>query len=145
MFSNLILFLFLGFLHGFEALSKKKILNNKNIYQVLLIDSFIYFILVSILYFSTNDTKNITNVFSNFSTNNLIYLVLGLVSFLCYTILRFKLINDNTLSNLITLEESSIILAGLVLGILFFNEKISVNKVIGTILLITGIYFINKI
>tara|TARA_B100001057_G_C22656585_1_gene874226 strand:- start:23 stop:460 length:438 start_codon:yes stop_codon:yes gene_type:complete len=145
MFSNLILFLFLGFLHGFEALSKKKILNNKNIYQVLLIDSFIYFILVSILYLSTNDTKNITNVFSNFSTNNLIYLVLGLVSFLCYTILRFKLINDNTLSNLITLEESSIILAGLVLGILFFNEKISVNKVIGTILLITGIYFINKI
>ena len=145
MFSNTILFSFLGFLHGFEALSKKKILNNKNIYQVLLVDSFIYFILVSILYLSTNGTKNITNVFSNFSTNNLIYLVLGLVSFLCYTILRFKLINDNTLSNLITLEESSIILAGLVLGILFFNEKISVNKVIGTILLITGIYFINKI
>ena len=145
MFSNTILFSFLGFLHGFEALSKKKILNNKNIYQVLLVDSFIYFILVSILYLSTNGTKNITNVFSNFSTNNLIYLVLGLVSFLCYTILRFKLINDNTLGNLITLEESSIILAGLVLGILFFNEKISVNKVIGTILLIMGIYFINKI
>tara|TARA_B100001063_G_C16768514_1_gene560097 strand:+ start:1511 stop:1948 length:438 start_codon:yes stop_codon:yes gene_type:complete len=145
MFSNLILFLFLGFLHGFEALSKKKILNNKNIYQILLIDSFIYFILVSILYFSTNDTKNITNVFSNLSANNIFYLVLGLVSFLCYTILRFKLINDNTLSNLITLEESSIILAGLIIGILFFNEKISVNKVIGTILLIMGIYFINKI
>ena len=145
MFSNLILFSFLGFLHGFEALSKKKILNNKNIYQVLLVDSFIYFILVSILYLSTNGTKNITNVFSNFSTNNLIYLVLGLVSFLCYTILRFKLINDNTLGNLITLEESSIILAGLVLGILFFNEKISVNKIIGTMLLIIGIYFINKI
>ena len=145
MFSNSILFSFLGFLHGFEALSKKKILNNKNIYQVLLVDSFIYFILVSILYLSTNGTKNITNVFSNFSTNNLIYLVLGLVSFLCYTILRFKLINDNTLGNLITLEESSIILAGLVLGILFFNEKISVNKIIGTILLIIGIYFINKI
>ena len=145
MFSNSILFSFLGFLHGFEALSKKKILNNKNIYQVLLVDSFIYFILVLILYLSTNGTKNITNVFSNFSTNNLIYLVLGLVSFLCYTILRFKLINDNTLGNLITLEESSIILAGLVLGILFFNEKISVNKIIGTILLIMGIYFINKI
>ena len=145
MFSNSILFSFLGFLHGFEALSKKKILDNKNIYQVLLVDSFIYFILVLILYLSTNGTKNITNVFSNFSTNNLIYLVLGLVSFLCYTILRFKLINDNTLGNLITLEESSIILAGLVLGILFFNEKISVNKVIGTILLIIGIYFINKI
>ena len=145
MFSNSILFSFLGFLHGFEALSKKKILTNKNIYQVLLVDSFIYFILVLILYLSTNGTKNITNVFSNFSTNNLIYLVLGLVSFLCYTILRFKLINDNTLGNLITLEESSIILAGLVLGILFFNEKISVNKVIGTILLIIGIYFINKI
>lgn len=145
MFSNTILFSFLGFLHGFEALSKKKILNNKNIYQVLLVDSFIYFILVSILYLSTNGTKNITNVFSNFSSNNLIYLLLGLVSFLCYTILRFKLINDNTLGNLITLEESSIILAGLVLGILFFNEKISVNKIIGTILLIIGIYFINKI
>ena len=145
MFSNTILFSFLGFLHGFEALSKKKILNNKNIYQVLLVDSFIYFILVLILYLSTNGTKNITNVFSNFSTNNLIYLVLGLVSFLCYTILRFKLINDNTLGNLITLEESSIIFAGLVLGILFFNEKISVNKIIGTILLIIGIYFINKI
>ena len=145
MFSNSILFSFLGFLHGFEALSKKKILNNKNIYQVLLVDSFIYFILVLILYLSTNGTKNITNVFSNFSTNNLIYLVLGLVSFLCYTILRFKLINDNTLGNLITLEESSIILAGLVLGALFFNEKISVNKIIGTILLIMGIYFINKI
>ena len=145
MFSNSILFSFLGFLHGFEALSKKKILNNKNIYQVLLVDSFIYFILVLILYLSTNGTKNITNVFSNFSTNNLIYLVLGLVSFLCYTILRFKLINDNTLGNLITLEESSIILAGLVLGALFFNEKISFNKVIGTILLIIGIYFINKI
>ncbi len=145
MFSNSILFSFLGFLHGFEALSKKKILNNKNIYQVLLVDSFIYFILVSILYLSTNGTKNITNVFSNFTTNNLIYLVLGLVSFLCYTILRFKLINDNTLGNLITLEESSIILAGLVLGVLFFNEKISVNKIIGTILLIMGIYFINKI
>ena len=145
MFSNKILFSFLGFLHGFEAIKKKKILNNKNIYQVLLVDSFIYFILVSILYLSTNGTKNITNVFSNFSTNNLIYLVLGLVSFLCYTILRFKLINDNTLGNLITLEESSIILAGLVLGILFFNEKISVNKIIGTMLLIIGIYFINKI
>ena len=145
MFSNSILFSFLGFLHGFEALSKKKILDNKNIYQVLLVDSFIYFILVLILYLSTNGTKNITNVFSNFSTNNLIYLVLGLVSFLCYTILRFKLINDNTLGNLITLEESSIILAGLVLGILFFNEKISVNKIIGTMLLIIGIYFINKI
>jgi uncharacterized membrane protein len=145
MFSNSILFSFLGFLHGFEALSKKKILTNKNIYQVLLVDSFIYFILVLILYLSTNGTKNITNVFSNFSTNNLIYLVLGLVSFLCYTILRFKLINDNTLGNLITLEESSIILAGLVLGILFFNEKISVNKIIGTIFLIIGIYFINKI
>ena len=145
MFSNSILFSFLGFLHGFEALSKKKILTNKNIYQVLLVDSFIYFILVLILYLSTNGTKNITNVFSNFSTNNLIYLVLGLVSFLCYTILRFKLINDNTLGNLITLEESSIILAGLVLGALFFNEKISLNKIIGTILLIMGIYFINKI
>ena len=145
MFSNTILFSFLGFLHGFEALSKKKILNNKNIYQVLLVDSFIYFILVSVLYLSTNGTKNVTNVFSNFSTNNLIYLVLGLVSFLCYTILRFKLINDNTLGNLITLEESSIILAGLVLCILFFNEKIGVNKIIGTILLIIGIYFINKI
>ena len=130
---------------GLKLFLKKKILNNKNIYQVLLVDSFIYFILVSILYLSTNGTKNITNVFSNFSTNNLIYLVLGLVSFLCYTILRFKLINDNTLGNLITLEESSIILAGLVLGILFFNEKISVNKIIGTILLIMGIYFINKI
>ena len=145
MFSNTILFSSLGFLHVFEALSKKKILNNKNIYQVLLVDSFIYFILVSILYLSTNGTKNMTNVFSNFSTNNLIYLVLGLVSFLCYTILRFKLINDNTLGKLITLEESSIILVGLVLGILFFNEKISVNKIIGTILLIIGIYFINKI
>tara|TARA_B100000989_G_scaffold66691_1_gene46363 strand:- start:22 stop:459 length:438 start_codon:yes stop_codon:yes gene_type:complete len=145
MFSNTILFSSLGFLHVFEALSKKKILNNKNIYQVLLVDSFIYFILVSILYLSTNGTKNMTNVFSNFSTNNLIYLVLGLVSFLCYTLLRFKLINDNTLGKLITLEESSIILVGLVLGILFFNEKISVNKIIGTILLIIGIYFINKI
>ena len=145
MFSNSILFSCLGFLHGFEALSKKKILTNKYIYQVLLVETFIYFILVLILYLSTNGTKNITNVFSNFSTNNLIYLVLGLVSFLCYTILRFKLINDNTLGNLITLEESSIILAGLVIGILFFNEKISVNKIIGTILLIMGIYFINKI
>ena len=126
---------------------KKKILNtNKiNVYEYYILNHacitiFVIGILYYLMYNGTCNVKCITNL----DKKDYLYVLLGAITTLIGTFALMYIIKESEVSYTIPHIQPLIIILTLLGGFLYFNEKITLNKIIAIIFLITGLIFMNK-
>ena len=85
-----------------------------------------------------------TSFINNLTMNDLLISSIGAIITVSASLLLVKLLRDNDASTIIPQIQPCIILLTLIIGYFIFNEKITKNKITGTILIILGLIFINK-
>ena len=90
------------------------------------------------LFYQKND-----EIFQNIEQNTFYYLILlSILEVICVFLFIYA-IKDKDVSWVVPVTEGLIILFSFLLSIYFFSEKITVNKNLGILFLLIGIYFIN--
>ena len=100
-------------------------------------------ILLVYIYYNTN-FKDIKDSFSKLTVYDFIlcFMVSGLIAF--SVIIGRSLLLNNDISSLTMIHTIIDILLSVLLGYLIYNEKITMNKSIGVILVIIGSFFIHR-
>lgn len=90
------------------------------------------------LFYQKND-----KIFQNIEQNTFFYLILlSILEVICVFLFIYA-IKDKDVSWIVPVTEGLIILFSFLLSIYFLSEKITVNKNLGILFLLIGIYFIN--
>lgn len=90
------------------------------------------------LFYKKND-----DIFKNIDQNTFMYLILlSLLEVICVFLFIYA-IKDKDVNWIVPLTEGLIIIFSVLLSLYFFSEKITVNKNLGIIFLLIGIYFVN--
>jgi multidrug transporter EmrE-like cation transporter len=76
-------------------------------------------------------------------TNNSMYIILSLLSYIFLTICYINLLNNNEISTIYVILQILQILIVSILSIILFQENISVNKIIGIIFGCLTIYYLS--
>ena len=87
--------------------------------------------------------KKNNEIFQNIEQNTFFYLILlSILEVICVFLFIYA-IKDKDVVWIVPITEALIILFSFLLSIYFFSEKITVNKNLGILFLLIGIYFIN--
>ena len=90
------------------------------------------------LFYKKND-----DIFKNIDQNTFMYLILlSLLEVICVFLFIYA-IKDKDVNWIVPVTEGLIIIFSVLLSLYFFSEKITVNKNLGILFLLIGIYFIN--
>ena len=103
--------------------------------------TFIVFIYALFLFNSNNLNVDFIN---NLTTRELVISSFGAIVTVMASLLLVQLLKDNDASSVIPQIQPCIILLTLLIGYFLFNESITINKIIGTVLIIFGLIFINN-
>ena len=103
--------------------------------------TFIVFIYGLFLFNSNNLNVDFIN---NLTTRELVISSLGAIVTVMASLLLVQLLKDNDASSIIPQIQPCIILLTLFIGYFLFNESLTKNKFLGTIMIVIGLYFINK-
>ena len=103
--------------------------------------TFIVFIYALFLFNSNNLNVDFIN---NLTTRELVISSLGAIVTVMASLLLVQLLKDNDASSIIPQIQPCIILLTLFIGYFLFNESLTKNKFLGTIMIVIGLYFINK-
>ena len=89
------------------------------------------------------NTKNIVTNAKKFTLKDW-GIITGTALFLSFTLLfGGKILENNDISYLTLLDTGVDVLASISIAYLFFNEELSVKKIIGLILILTGVFIIH--
>ena len=94
-------------------------------------------------YLLMNNKLNIGNI-DNLSYKQYLLLLGGAITSILGTLMLINLVRMDDVSYIIPHIQSFVILTVLFFGILFFKEKITLNKLLGVLMITLGLYFINK-
>ena len=125
---------------------KKKILKNNKINndEYLAINHmFITIIIVFYFFHLVNNKKCDYKCISKLQLYDYMYILLGAIMSILGARLLLSLIQKKEISYLISSLQPIVISLTFIIGYLFFNEKITNFKVIGILLIIIGLIFIN--
>ena len=90
------------------------------------------------LFYQNND-----KIFKNIDDNTFLYLILlSILEVICVFLFIYA-IKDKDVSWIVPVTEGLIILFSVLLSIYFFSEKMTINKSLGILFLLIGIYLIN--
>ena len=103
--------------------------------------TFIVFIYALFLFNSNNLNVDFIN---NLTTGELVISSLGAIVTVMASLLLVQLLKDNDASSIIPQIQPCIILLTLFIGYFLFNESLTKNKFLGTIMIVIGLHFINK-
>ena len=81
---------------------------------------------------------------NNLTTRELVISSFGAIVTVMASLLLVQLLKDNDASSIIPQIQPCIILLTLFIGYFLFNESLTKNKFLGTIMIVIGLYFINK-
>lgn len=124
---------------------KKRVLNKLNANEYLIVNHMIVtlFILLYFYYIFKNNKCDI-NCLKKLDKYDLLLIIIGGVTTILGSFLLMNLINNTDVSYAIAHIQPIVISLTIILGFVFFNEKITYSKVIGIILVITGLIIINS-
>lgn len=126
---------------------KKKVLNNSTINSdeyFAINHTFITIIIIVYFYYLVNNKKCDANCFKKLNINDYIYIILGSITSIIGARLLLSLIQYKEISYLVSSIQPLVISLTLMIGYLFFNESISIIKIIGVLLIISGLICINQ-
>ena len=124
---------------------RKKAIGNLSDNESLLLNqcfiTILFFSYFAYLFISNNCSfTNLKNIQRKDLLNNL---VSSFVTFISAVILM-KLLNSNKVTNLVPQIQPLVIILTMFCGYFLFNETITLQQIIGTILIVLGILFFNK-
>jgi transporter family protein len=124
---------------------KKNICKNIPNFTYILMNHIAISILL-VLYLSYLLMNNKLNIGSIETLSYKQYLLLlgGAITSILGTLMLINLVRMDDVSYIIPHIQSFVILTVLVFGVLFFKEKITLNKLLGVLMITLGLYFINK-
>ncbi len=127
----------------FIAFGRKTMFKKYDVETVYFIDLILSSVFVLLILFMFGNTKNIVKNAKNFTLKDW-GIITGTALFLSFTLLfGGKILESNDISYLTLLDTGVDVLASISIAYLFFNEELSVKKIIGLILILTGVFIIH--
>ena len=147
MYTNKLFIILYSILISFGAVlisfKKKTFLIDYDESIVLLIESLLISIFLSIYVFLLKKNKNILNELAKISYNDWFYMLLFPFLMTFAGIIGAKIMKVNDITYLTILDTSLDIILTALLGYYIFNEKLNLKKVIGLILVLIGIILLH--
>jgi uncharacterized membrane protein len=147
MYTNKLFIILYSILISFGAVlisfKKKTFLTDYDESIVLLIESLLISIFLSIYVFLFKKNKNILNELAKISYNDWFYMILFPFLMTFAGIIGAKIMKVNDITYLTILDTSLDIILTALLGYYIFNEKLNLKKVIGLILVLIGIILLH--
>jgi drug/metabolite transporter (DMT)-like permease len=134
--------LFVSLLWGTQPVAHKFLLSKYSSTTILLISSFLYFSLISMVAISRN--KDIKKDYANMTTRDLlIILAIGLFSGFLGNVLYLQVLKDNNTSIISALIYSSPVFT-LIISYLFLKERLNMYGLLGVITIIIGVILVSQ-
>ena len=124
---------------------RKSALVNINSFDLFLITQSIVMIYVAliVIFLKLINDYSIPSI-ENLSKKEILYILAGSMTTVISSIVLIWLLKHNEATYIIPQLQPAVLVLTLIIGTCIFNEKITSNKIIGIILIIFGIYSINK-
>ena len=127
----------------FITFGRKTMFKKYDVETVYFIDLILSSVFVLLFLFMFGNTKNIVTNAKKFTLKDW-GIITGTALFLSFTLLfGGKILESNDISYLTLLDTGVDVLASIPIAYLFFNEELSVKKIIGLILILTGVFIIH--
>ena len=124
---------------------RKSALVNINSFDLFLITQSIVMIYVAliVIFLKLINDYSIPSI-ENLSKKEILYILAGSMTTVISSIVLIWLLKHNEATYIMPQLQPAVLVLTLIIGTCIFNEKITSNKIIGIILIIFGIYSINK-
>lgn len=84
------------------------------------------------------------NSFKKLTTEDGLISIFGAITTVASSIFLIRLLQENDASYIMPHIQPCVMLLTMIIGFYFFNEKLTKNKLLGTILITAGLFFLNK-
>ena len=140
----IILFSLVASLVGvFITFGRKTMFKKYDVETVYFIDLILSTVFILLFLFMFGNTKNIVKNAKKFTLKDW-GIITSTALFLSFTLLfGGKILENNDISYLTLLDTAIDVLASLSVAYLFYNEELTVKKIIGLILIMTGVFIIH--
>lgn len=133
----------IGIVFVFITFKRKMFYKMYNESAIVLLESIIISLFLSIIYFNSHSINNFINNLSKISKKDWILLLLIAATVSFSTIVGTKLLKANDISYLTTLDTVLDVVLTFIISYLFYKEKITVKKMIGILFVLLGIFFVH--
>ncbi len=127
----------------FITFGRKTMFKKYDVETVYFIDLILSTVFILLFLFMFGNTKNIVKNAKKFTLKDW-GIITSTALFLSFTLLfGGKILENNDISYLTLLDTAIDVLASLSVAYLFYNEELTVKKIIGLILIMTGVFIIH--
>lgn len=132
-------FIFIGMIAVFVGFQKQHFLKKYDETLVLIIESLFIFVFLSIFYIISGEVKDFRRQFSKISKRDMLVMIAIPLFFTFTTIIGAKILKANDISYLTILDTVVDVILTFMIAYLFYEEKITVKKIVGILLVLGGI------
>ena len=132
-------FIFIGMIAVFVGFQKQHFLKKYDETLVLIIESLFIFVFLSIFYIISGEVKDFRRQLSKISKKDMLVMIAIPLFFTFTTIIGAKILKANDISYLTILDTVVDVILTFMIAYLFYEEKITVKKIVGILLVLGGI------
>ena len=127
----------------FITFGRKQMFNKYDVETVYFIDLILSTIFVLFFLFTFGNTKNIVSNTKKFTMKDWGIIAGTALALSSTVILGGKILENNDISYLTLLDTGVDVLASVLVAYLFYNEELTVKKIIGLVLILAGVFIIH--
>ena len=127
----------------FITFGRKQMFNKYDVETVYFIDLILSTIFVLFFLFTFGNTKNIVSNTKKFTMKDWGIITGTALALSSTVILGGKILENNDISYLTLLDTGVDVLASVLVAYLFYNEELTLKKIMGVILILTGVFIIH--
>ena len=132
-------FIFIGVVAVFIGFQKQHFLKKYDETLVLIIESLFILLFLSIFYFISGDSKDFSQQVSIISRKDSLIMIAVPLFITFTTIIGAKILKANDISYLTILDTTLDVILTFIIAYLFYDEKITIKKIMGILLVLGGI------
>ena len=132
-------FIFIGVVAVFIGFQKQHFLKKYDETLVLIIESLFILLFLSIFYFISGDSKDFSQQVSRISRKDSLIMIAVPLFITFTTIIGAKILKANDISYLTILDTTLDVVLTFTIAYLFYDEKITIKKIMGILLVLGGI------
>tara|TARA_Y100000816_G_C26077510_1_gene567382 strand:- start:934 stop:1377 length:444 start_codon:yes stop_codon:yes gene_type:complete len=127
----------------FIAFKKKDFLKNYNETMLLVLEALLLFIFIAVFYHVSGHSNTLLNDLKKISKKDAILIIIIPLFFTLTSIVGNQILKHNDISYLTILDTIFDIVLTFLIAYLFFKEKVTTKKVIGILLVLSGIFLVH--
>lgn len=127
----------------FITFGRKQMFNKYDVETVYFIDLILSTIFVLFFLFTFGNTKNIVSNTKKFTMKDWGIITGTALALSSTVILGGKILENNDISYLTLLDTGVDVLASVLVAYLFYNEELTLKKIMGVVLILTGVFIIH--